>query len=581
MKIRNSVRIGSLALLAAFFICGCAAGAEPSDVVGGEMVEAEAETDTEVGAEASTPDVGAVEGENADSAPEWSQTVIKLPYASMRLTYDITVRHDITYYFEAEAMESSEAEAYIEKVEAFFESVAALTGQNDTEQKLTVYVGDDLTNACCVGEMYINTEDMDSLHTFFQLLIAVCPETSDFGQAYGVAALGYERSGGGTIERKYDDAELAAYFSEEEHLYLLDFTLPMFEQQWFDADTVAYVQAAAISLTEFMEDDRDGFDLGETDEQKLEDRKNKWLDAIGVIEEYKTYKPLQFAYNHKVQEETYPYVLQGEMANWYFAPEDMRASNYRTMLEEYAEILPLMESDFADAQALLADYFTEEIPAVDICTIFYRSDEERYELSGAIYAVYDEVIYLLVDWTEVKCALLHEYVHYLTLGGSRVFPKEAYNKGLLEGLTEELAVIECENRMGNLGWQEIIQKEGSGGYDEIGVWNEETTEFNEAGYHYFWAKKFYSGDSEEEYLTINKNATERPEEITFYNLSYYEATSMSQYLLQQYGREKVYRYCVTFDGFEELCGRSFKEVYADWIVWNDRKCEEIKAGVCD
>ena len=74
----------------------------------------------------------------------------------------------------------------------------------------------------------------------------------DYGLAYGITAVLCEELELCEVTADYTNEELAAYFSDAEQMYLLDFTLPMFETYFFDKDTVAYVRAAAISFAEYL-----------------------------------------------------------------------------------------------------------------------------------------------------------------------------------------------------------------------------------------------------------------------------------------------------------------------------------------
>lgn len=181
---------------------------------------------------------------NEDLSEElvWEQSTMKVAYGSLRTAYDTTSYKGINYCFEAVSMELEEKEAYIKQIGDFLDEMEHYHKKSGNETALSVYVGDCITNTCLPGEIYINTDDVYLLPTFFKLFLSASQEELNVEQAYGMTARIYEKLEIGEAEREHTDAELAAFFSQSEHLYLLDFTLPMLETEYFEEETAAYAE---------------------------------------------------------------------------------------------------------------------------------------------------------------------------------------------------------------------------------------------------------------------------------------------------------------------------------------------------
>ena len=67
----------------------------------------------------------------------------------------------------------------------------------------------------------------------------------------------------------------------------------------------------------------------------------------------------------------------------------------------------------------------------------------------------------------------------------------------------------------------------------------------------------------------------KPEEITLHALSYEAGASLAEYLIEQYGMDAVVSACMEQGEIEELCGKSFEELYNDWGPWNEEKYQEM------
>lgn len=519
--------------------------------------------------------------ETSEITLEWSQTTRKVKYGVLRTEYDVTTYNGVTYYLESDALGPEEKEAYVKDITTFLESVYNYGGQSVEKAEISLYVGDCITTTTDSGEVYLNTEDRNSVDAFFKVFMAINEDYMNWELAYGIATSIWEAGEIAELKGTSGEKNLGAFFSEKEQLYLLDFTLPMFEEKFFEKATVDYVRVAAQSFTEYCEKTygteevwRLCMDTSLEAEALLKERKNEWLRTIDVENVYEEYSVLPFTYNYYKEPSEYPYVIKGESANWYFSQTDVRDSGYLGFLDEYLKTVEIAEEDFAQARATLIDFLPKGLAPVDIFTAFY--DQESFY--GALYFPTMQEIRSCSDWANLRYSLLHEYVHHLTLGQGKVF---AECSGLVEGVTEEIATIECQNNLKQMAWAETMPEEDFEWVKSKGFLNLEDGTIMMDAYNYYWSKEFYEGNVFTEYMGMNQMMVSYPEEMTLDALAYCAGASMTEYLIEMYGMRQVFEACMDEEGLEALSGRSFQELYDDWGKWNYQKLKEITGNEAD
>ena len=415
---------------------------------------------------------------------------------------------------------------------------------------------------------------INSHQEYVELFVEAHESNVDHGLVYGITAVLCEELELCELTADYTEEELATYFSDEEQMYLLDFTLPMFEPYFFDEETVAYVQAAAISFAEYMNEQGELDELyqvcvsdAEEDATKLVEMKNEWLDALGVDKEYVPLAELTFAYNDTKLPEEYPYVLEDAEANWYFYPDDVKEHGYRLFVEEYLATRELMVLDFPEARALFENFLPEEVEKVDICTMFY----EKHGAEGGVYRTLENHIELYYTWEMARNSLLHEYVHYLSMGETKMVRAGG---ALAEGIAEEAAVWGCENRMRAESLSSMYDEEEM---RQVGVYDEEKGCISYEKMTYSLANSLYVGELDGmEYLSMSYDLKVRSGKVkTLSELSYQEMASLTHYLVELYGRDTVYEGFYEYDSFMELIGKEFIELYDEWGAWNKEQCDRL------
>ena len=274
--------------------------------------------------------------------------------------------------------------------------------------------------------------------------------------------------------------------------------------------------------------------------------------------------------------EVYPFVVRTSSSVWYLSQEDIDAMGEEAFYAGLESVLKDMEADFADARAVLAPWLNEEIPPVVICTDF-GGKAEISENAGAYYNGQAGFIKVFDDWTMVKAALLHEYVHYLSMS---CMPSRTWAGFWAEGLAEYLSRMVCANRMShsvNMG----LNEEAVALYTSRGAWDEERGSIDEGYLYYGTAEVVRSGLAlGQPYFTVSSEMRTYTEVIREHpapeTLSYYEAASIFAYLVETYGWDAVAAQWNSDPRYmQELCGKDFAEVYADWGVWSEARCAEL------
>ena len=517
----------------------------------------------------------------------WETVNERVQNASKIAAYDTTKQNGISYYFESGVFSEEDKSRYIADIDTFYTKVREVLPDTASDGA-AVYVGDSLSTQGVTGKAFIQSQDIASYQGMTAVLLSAMSETVNYGQAYGITAflcrdLGLSAFMGQSL---YSDDELAMYYGNQENLCLLDFFLPVFEPQYVDGETVAYAQAGAVSFEDYYIN-RTGLENAllmcvqsakpESD-ITLAKEKNEWLETI---EADVFYEPascvIPFSHNLSDDRAIYPYIVITDSAKWYPALADINLIGYTDFICGFADTLKYQETDFAQVREVLHDYIESEIPPVTIYTDF-ADDSDASQVWGAFYSP-GNYIKLYHNWSIAQWNLLHEYVHYLTI---RHGTNKAVSGFWAEGIAEEAAVMECENRLADLYMESIMTAENIERAKQCCLWNYEESRVNIRLQRMAEAACMYLGYGNGlEYLSVGQEVIVRTadmaERIRPNWLSYGEAAGMTAYLIETYGREMVYANCNDINRLETVFGKSFLELYDEWGKWNIKKCEE--AGI--
>lgn len=272
--------------------------------------------------------------------------------------------------------------------------------------------------------------------------------------------------------------------------------------------------------------------------------------------------------------ESYPWIIRTPNAVWYISKADIELLGEEAYYEGLYAILDDAEADFADARAALAGYITDEIQPIDIHTDFCNKAEKSKNAS-AYYNRRDNFIKLFSGWNDARAALLHEYVHYLTMHCAQ--PRTRFGFWA-EGMADYVADHLCKNRLGrsvNMAFEKA-------GYPPVMwdlAWDKAENCIDPrkldiglgvlAANGELVGQRYYAVMNEMIVRTEEMDQNLKPEE-----LSLCEASGMIAYLVDEYGKDTVFgNWNVDPDDMATVYGKDFSELYRDWAAWNEEQCK--------
>lgn len=380
------------------------------------------------------------------------------------------------------------------------------------------------------------------------------------GEQYGLFYL-YSVEQGLIKERAISKKEIKSYFTSEKNQLLLDFCLPMLEENFFDAEQVQMTCEAAKSFATWYEKNY-SYNKYEkmckqiaTDSYKkdvLEKEKNNWLKSLGCDFTYREFGKVPFvsterttAYNNsgRTKDKTElvgEYEIDCADAVWVWTKATADKIGYREMVKGYIELEPLRKEDFEGAREFLKDYLPDTIRPIEIYPYMNGEKSNRagaYNSNGAIV--------LFKNWDQAAAALLHEYSHYLTMGAEKLLHSDygVYEEWLAEWLAAYQLTNREREKVRYLIEEEYLTMVGDG--------NKETAKamsISELEYGKFLAEK-------------NK----RTGDIKSY--SYGERATVCKYIYESYGMQKLEELVNTDGEFEKVLGKPLEQLYEETKVW--------------
>ena len=268
---------------------------------------------------------------------------------------------------------------------------------------------------------------------------------------------------------------------------------------------------------------------------------------------------------------TYPWIVRTESAIWYLSGDDIELVGEDAYFEGLREILQDLDADFADARAALSGFIPEEIEPIEIRTDFCgKAGISETEIIGAYYNPRSNFIKLFRGWDIAKAALLHEYVHYLTIHCS----ESPVRHGLFsEGIAEYISAIVCQNRM----WRDFsrrLSEEEKQFFKMRGAWDADADCLDPRLYEFGVAEMYAQGIAMgTEYLSTIDEVTTRTPEIqqnpTAETISHEEAACILAYLVETCSRETVFSHLNMLpEEMEQVYGEPFEDIYRHWKEWN-------------
>ena len=275
---------------------------------------------------------------------------------------------------------------------------------------------------------------------------------------------------------------------------------------------------------------------------------------------------------------SYPYLVCTDTATWYISKADMELLGEKEYLSGLESMLPLVDADFPDAQAVFEGYLTEPVPPVDIYTDYSAKPEvaQSGRPVGAIYRMSDRRIYLYGSWAQASFTLLHEYTHYLSITCADLGLKSGF---WAEGIAEYVSIFVCENRLIhsiNYG----LNEEQFALFASRGLCNEDGS-FEPKKYYYGYSARMHMEENlGEEYfavsgytMTLRESQQQHP---LMSSVSYFEAATFMDYLVKNYGKDTVFMHLdVRQEDFESAYGKDFKSLFLEWAQYDLELCEAL------
>ncbi len=274
---------------------------------------------------------------------------------------------------------------------------------------------------------------------------------------------------------------------------------------------------------------------------------------------------------------TYPYIVRTESSIWYLAKDDIALMGEDAFFDGLRGLLQYQDADFADARAALAGFIREETEPVEIRTDFCgKAGISELEIIGAYYNPRSNFIKVFRNWEVAKAALLHEYVHYLTMHSTNT----PVTHGLFaEGIAEYISAIVCKNRM-RRDFSQSLSEEEKIFLRARGAWDREEDCLDLRLYEFGMAETYAQGVQQgTEYLSTIDVPTIRTPEIeqnpTAENITHEEAACILAYLVETCSRGTVFSH-LNMDpaDMDKVFGETFADIYVHWKEWNSKLFNE-------
>ena len=272
--------------------------------------------------------------------------------------------------------------------------------------------------------------------------------------------------------------------------------------------------------------------------------------------------------------DSYPYIIRTPYAVWYISKADMELLGEDAYDEGLYAILDDAEADFADARAALAGFIPDEIQPVRIYTDFCNKAEAS-KTADAFYRELGNYIKLFSGWKTARTALLHEYVHYLTIHCAETPAQFHFWQ---EGIADYISLYICKNRLSrsvNMGFDLSVLNPAM--LEQ--AWDREDDCLDpRLVYLGFAALAIRGYGIGEKYFAVKNEWIVRTEQIQENpmpdDLYFYEAAGMVAFLMETCGKDTVFgNWDLDPDRMDSVYGKTFSELYRDWTAWNEEQCK--------
>lgn len=355
---------------------------------------------------------------------------------------------------------------------------------------------------------------------------------------------------------------------EEDSLFLLDITKPLFDGVGIGNREAEQVKAISVDIAEYIVKEYGLKALIDTtfngSYAEVEKLKNEWLHSMGYDCQYSSIASFMIYDNKEENNDQYPYYAKSDSYLMFFNIEDIENLGYIEFFGEYGRIQHMIEEDFKDARK---EYWkcSNDTEPVQIYTCFCDDATYNDAKVAGLYSYKENHINVYSDWPTAEASLLHEYIHFLDKDffnePETNMPKK---RAMLEACASEVATYECENRLLKDG---ILQKIGKDELTKRGILK--NGEVDAVTYSEMYSKYLIS-ESGEEVIDANGNKQGISSEvIPWYYLPGQVNGSFLHYAMEYYGKEDVIETTYHTNDFDNLISSDYENVYHEWITYLD------------
>lgn len=377
-----------------------------------------------------------------------------------------------------------------------------------------------------------------------------------------------------------EDTAIADYFSKEENQFLLDFCIPMIDSKIFEEEQAEMTKAAAKAFATWYVREHSLKDYEELcknletyDKTKLEKEKNAWLQSIGCKREYKESSKIFVKYSDCMYAEppkTYDpadYEIEEEDVIWVWYSKDIRRIGWQEMVRKYKEYEPLRASDFAEAREFLKDYLPDKVEKAQLVCDYHHQRGVNGVTNPATMQIKTNRC-----WENTAGCLLHEYIHFLTLGENKLIDN-SFSRFCVEGVAQWIASFELENQE-----YELCRPYMADAYNKEKVegktWEAGMLRFDKVYGDY----EVFMDDLNDKAMRDSKRKPKSgvPYAVNIDSFFYPEWGCMLKYIYETYGMEKTFALLKSDADFENVLGKTVDELYfetADYVKEEMQKME--------
>lgn len=448
-----------------------------------------------------------------------------------------------------------------------------------THENFTIYIGfESDMDVSVTSPLMISTKNPLSLDDIWEIMKRAHREELICAEQYGLIYL-YCRDNGIIKENsKENAADFKTFFSNPDNLYFLDLNIPMLDDVYFTKEEATILRKTAICFATWYEETYSFDDfmnlckaIDTCDKETLMQTKNDWLKSIGCTTNYTELGKIPFQYSEfnepvdkyrttpsKQKDCLVTYEIVTSDAVWMWDDRDVVSCSYTDMITNYNHIEPLRLQCFAEARDLLKNYLPNNLDKVYIHT-YFENGKDDYR--GGFFDR-NKSIYFTRNWTEVKYSLLHEYVHFLTMGKDRIMPNSKIGQ-LVEWPAVWVTSYQIDNPLNREAYCEI-NNITDGSYDR------QTARLQTFQYI---LKRYQTKET----MDTNKKITpteDIPWFVSVDSLFYPEYGAMAEYIYKTYGMDTFIQLLQSNDDFDGILGISFDRLYFNMIQWVQEQVNE-------